>query len=238
MRPDPWASGPPWRDRQELPPFGPGEQLLGYGMTATGIAGGLVWATGQVAGLAFGHTWLHVDPGELASVLIHLREHLGDPQFAWPADAQAALPGPVGMYAAFTATTGAAATAAGQVLRLVGAGDRPRLGRSGRAVREKSSTWAHQGELRGLLVRHPQPGRLVLGRRGGVTGRLLAAEESHSVLVYGPPGSFKTAGLVIPAILEWDGPVVSTSVKPDVLRASLRERRAVGEVWVYDPLDR
>ena len=64
MRPDPWASGPPWRDRPELPPFGPGEQLLGYGMTATGIAGGLVWATGQVAGLAFGHTWLHVGVGE------------------------------------------------------------------------------------------------------------------------------------------------------------------------------
>jgi type IV secretion system protein VirD4 len=235
MRPDSWTS-PPWRDRPEPPPFSPGDQLLGYGVAAAGIAGGLVWATGQAAGLAFGHTWLHVDPAELAGVLVHLREHLGDPAAAWPADAQAGLPGPVGMYATFTATTAAAATAAGQVLRLVGADDRPRLGRPGRATREKSSTWARRRELRGLLVRHPVPGRLVLGRTSGLAGRLLAAEDCHSVLVYGPPGSHKTVGVVIPSILEWDGPVVSTSVKPDVLRATLRQRRALGEVWVYDPL--
>jgi type IV secretion system protein VirD4 len=40
----------------------------------------------------------------------------------------------------------------------------------------------------------------------------------------------------VPAILEWDGPLVSTSVKPDVLQATIRARRAKGEVWVYDPL--
>jgi type IV secretion system protein VirD4 len=140
------------------------------------------------------------------------------------------------MYATFTATTAAAGTAAGQVLRLIGTGDRPRLGRPGRATRERSSTWARRSELRGLLVRHPAPGRLVLGRTGGLTSRLLAAEDCHSVLVYGPPGSHKTVGVVIPAMLEWDGPVVSTSVKPDVLHATLAERRAMGQVWVYDPL--
>jgi type IV secretion system protein VirD4 len=235
VRREPWGPAS-WQDRPEPPPFSPGDQLLGYGVAAAGIAGGLVWATGQVAGLAFGHTWLHVDPAELAYVLVHLREHLGDPQLAWPADAQSALPGPVGMYATFTATAAAAGTAAGQVLRLVGTGDWPRLSRPGRATRERSSTWARRSELRGLLVRHPQPGRLVLGRTGGLTSRLLAAEDCHSVLVYGPPGSHKTVGVVIPAILEWDGPVVSTSVKPDVLHATLRERRAMGQVWVYDPL--
>jgi type IV secretion system protein VirD4 len=234
MRREPWGSSP--LDQPNPALFSPGDQLLGYGVAAAGVAGGLVWATGQVAGLAFGHTWLHVDPAELAGVLVHLREHLGDPQLAWPTDAQRALPGPVGMYATFTATTAAAGTAAGQVLRLVGAGDRPRLGRPARATREKSSTWARRSELRGLLVRHPAPGRLVLGRTGGLTGRLLAAEDCHSVLVYGPPGSHKTVGVVIPAMLEWDGPVVSTSVKPDVLHATLAERRAMGQVWVYDPL--
>jgi type IV secretion system protein VirD4 len=234
MRREPWGSSP--FDGPDPALFSPGDQLLAYGVTAAGIAGGLVWATGQVAGLAFGHTWLHIDPAELAGVLVHLREHLGDPQLAWPTDAQRALPGPVGMYASFTATTAAAGAAAGQVLRLVGTGDRPRLGRPGRATRERSSTWARRGELRGLLVRHPQPGRLVLGRTGGLIGRLLAAEDCHSVLVYGPPGSHKTVGVVIPAMLEWDGPVVSTSVKPDVLHATLQERRAMGQVWVYDPL--
>src|SRR4029453_6827226 len=100
MRRDP-LSGSPWPDRPEPPPFSPGDQLLGYGVAAAGIAGGLMWATGQMAGLAFGHTWLHVDPAELAGVLVGLREHLRDPQLAWPADAQQALPGPIGMYATF-----------------------------------------------------------------------------------------------------------------------------------------
>jgi len=156
MRREPWGSAS-WQDRPEPPPFSPGDQLLGYGVTAAGIAGGLVWATGQVAGLAFGHTWLHVDPAELAGVLVQVRQHLDDPQLAWPADAQRALPGPVGMYAAFTATTAAAGAAAGQVLRLVGAGDRPRLGRPGRATRERSSTWARRSELRGCWSATPSP---------------------------------------------------------------------------------
>jgi type IV secretion system protein VirD4 len=37
-------------------------------------------------------------------------------------------------------------------------------------------------------------------------------------------------------VLEWTGPVITTSIKPDVLRATLRRRLALGEVWVYDPL--
>src|SRR6266542_3242783 len=68
----------------------------------------------------------------------------------------------------------------------------------------------------------PRPGRITLGRRGGWWGRLLLAVEScHSVLCFGPAGSFKTAGLVIPAVLEWTGPVITTSIKPDVLGATL-----------------
>ncbi len=39
--------------------------------------------------------------------------------------------------------------------------------------------------------------------RDRLLGRLyLAVEQCHSVLAFGPPGSFKTRGLVIPAILE------------------------------------
>jgi type IV secretion system protein VirD4 len=56
------------------------------------------------------------------------------------------------------------------------------------------------------------------------------------VLVLGPPGSLKTTALVVPALLEWQGPAVATSIKADVLRATIHRRAAVGEVWVYDPL--
>ena len=116
-----------WPDLQQPPAVPdtpiPGDQLLRYGVGAAGVAGGLVWATGQVAGLAFGHTWL-VEPGRAGPGPGQLRQHLGDPQLAWPADAQQALPGPVGMYATFTATT-AGAGGPGGVLRVVGVGDRP-----------------------------------------------------------------------------------------------------------------
>ena len=77
---------------------------------------------------------------------------------------------------------------------------------------------------------------MILGRTGGAFGRLLAAEDCHSVLVFGPPGSFKTAGVVIPAILEWTGPVLATSVKPDVIKATRAHRERRGEVVVLDPL--
>jgi type IV secretion system protein VirD4 len=67
-------------------------------------------------------------------------------------------------------------------------------------------------------------------------GRLLAAEDCHSVLVFGPTGSYKTSALVIPAVLEWTGPLVTTSVKPDLLRATLAHRARMGQVLVVDPL--
>jgi type IV secretory pathway TraG/TraD family ATPase VirD4 len=46
----------------------------------------------------------------------------------------------------------------------------------------------------------------------------------------------KTTGLVIPSILEWDGPVLSASVKSDVIKATYGARRASdGHTWVFDP---
>jgi len=92
--------------------------------------------------------------------------------------------------------------------------------------------WARPADLRPLVVRHPTPGRLSLGIAGG---RLVAAEPGHSVLVVGPTQSHKTSGFAVPAILEWEGPVVAASVKADLARHTLEWRRRQGRVWVYDP---
>jgi type IV secretion system protein VirD4 len=217
----------------------PGDQLLAAGLGVGAAAGGLVWASGQLAGLVFGHTWLHLNPADLAGVLWSLPHHLGDPALAWPANAREALPGPVGMYGAFTATTAAAAGVAGGVMRLwqrAGLGNPTAPGARVKRPAAGSATWASPRELRPLRVRRPQPGRVILGRTGGLGGRLLAGEDCHSVLVFGPPDSFKTTGLVIPAILEWTGPVLATSVKPDVIKATRAHRERLGEVVVFDPL--
>jgi type IV secretion system protein VirD4 len=75
-------------------------------------------------------------------------------------------------------------------------------------------------------------GRLVLGWSGK---RLLAAEPRQSVIVFGPTQSRKTSGFAVPAILEWEGPVIATSVKADLVGDTIAHRRRLGEVACFDP---
>lgn len=70
---------------------------------------------------------------------------------------------------------------------------------------------------------------------GRARGRLLAAESRQSVVVIAPTQSLKTTGLAVPAILEWDGPVLAASVKSDLLRDTLTHRLTLGETFVFDP---
>ena len=57
----------------------------------------------------------------------------------------------------------------------------------------------------------------------------------HSLMIIGPPRSGKTTSLVIPNVLAANGPVVSTSTKPDVLDATVVARSAIGRTFVFDP---
>ena len=61
------------------------------------------------------------------------------------------------------------------------------------------------------------------------------AGVERSTLVLGPPRSGKTSSLVIPNILLSEGPVVSTSTKPDVMRATASSRCCDGWAFLYDP---
>jgi type IV secretory pathway TraG/TraD family ATPase VirD4 len=221
----------------DAPPFtSPGDQLLALSLGATGGVGALVWATGQLAGLAFGHTWLDMTPVHVAHVLWHLPRHWSDPALAWPADVRGPLPSAAGMYTSFAGLIGSISGGTAAVLRHLpgrAAGHRPG---HPRPAKHAGAVWAGNRELRLLTVREPQPGRVILGRTPGVLGRLLAAEDCHSVLVFGPTGSYKTSALVIPGVLEWSGPMLATSVKPDLLRATMAHRARLGQVLVVDPL--
>jgi type IV secretion system protein VirD4 len=214
-------------DPMLYPPHGDvWETLLGLVVGLALAASGLVWLAAQVAALVFGvHHPVHLGLSEMPEVLVQLAEHPGDPRLAFPPTVRAGLPGPVGAYAAVALTL---LVPIALVVVLV----RVRHGRS----RERGVGWATAWQLRALrLRRRSRMWRLVLGRRSR-WGRLVAAEACHSVIVFGPPDSMKTAGLVIPALLEWQGPAVATSIKPDVLRATIGHRASMGEVWVYDPL--
>jgi type IV secretion system protein VirD4 len=108
-----------------------------------------------------------------------------------------------------------------------------REGGAAKQRKAQGARWASKRDLRPLHVTGPQRGRLTLGRQGK---RLVAGEDRASVVVFGPSTiSLKTTGFAIPALLEWEGPVVATSVKSDLLLTTLARRRSLGKTMVFDP---
>ena len=191
-----------------------------------GVAGALVgaaWLWGGVAGALFGSGWPHTSAGQLLTVLVRLPTRLADPASAWPRADRALLPDAGGFYAAFAilatliAGLTTVATRRGLVAVLRG--------------RSPGARWASGGELRSLHGA-ARAGRLALGR---CRGRLLYAEQRHALVAFGPPQSGKSAGLAVPALLEWDGPAVASSIKTDLLACTEARRRALGRVYVFDP---
>ena len=227
-----------WRDRDRYPEHNYVPDTFWLLVAALLFAAcGLVWLIGQVAAILFGahHQHLPVRLVDMLGVLLRLPGTWDDPAQAWPPSSQPLLPGPVGMYAAAVLTfwiPAFALWAAGPAA--VPAGPPP-------AQAARRQVGQPGGSCAGCWSLGPRRGRIILGRRDRIRDRLLgrlylAVEQCHSVLAFGPPGSFKTHGLVIPAILEWQGNLVTTSIKPDVLRATCAHRASLGAVWVYDPL--
>lgn len=222
-------SGP--RQAPRFPPGSspPGEQplerlalRLGALVLALGL---LLWTTGEISGRIAGGRWPTVSARQMGSTLARLASHARDPRDAWPRDAARLLPGPAGFYG----------TLAGLAVPLLGGAAviaRHRAER--RRSSETSARWARPRDLKPLVVPRPTAGRLTLGTAGR---HLLAAEPRQSVIVIGPTQTGKTTGFAIPAILEWRGPVVATSVKADLLRDTLAARAAIpgASVHVYDP---
>jgi type IV secretion system protein VirD4 len=96
---------------------------------------------------------------------------------------------------------------------------------------DRGAKWARAADLR--MLRGSRSGaRLALGRRGS---RVLWAEQRHALVAFGPPQSGKSAGLAVPALLEWQGPAVASSIKTDLLGVTAAQRRRLGRVFVFDP---
>jgi type IV secretion system protein VirD4 len=191
-----------------------------------GVLVALVWTGGALAGLLAHQRPVLLNIAQAGGVLARLPRHLGDPAQAWPPGERLLLGSPVLVWSclgvALTVMSGLVATGVRLARRVI---------RSGHGE-EEGARWARRGDLARLRVRRAGAGRLVLGVH---EGRLLAGERCASVLVAGPSQVGKSTGLVIPALLEWQGPTVSTSVKSDVLAATYAARGEQGEVKVFDP---
>jgi type IV secretion system protein VirD4 len=194
-------------------------------------AGAGVWLWGELAGALFAGGAPAVRAGMVLGVIARLPARLGDPRSAWPPAARALLPGAAGMYAALGLLATGAGGTGGAMVRLWPAIGGRGAGGSGRG----GARWASARELHTLRGGwRSREGRLGLGRDGG---RMLYAEERHALVAFGPPQSGKSAGLAVPALLEWDGPAVASSIKTDLLAATATRRRALGPVWVFDPFE-
>jgi type IV secretion system protein VirD4 len=76
-------------------------------------------------------------------------------------------------------------------------------------------------------------GGAYLGQTGH--GDWVLADPQSAVMVLGPPRSGKTSCVMIPALLGSAGAAVSTSTKPDVMRATADVRSKIGRIWLFDP---
>src|SRR5215208_2186650 len=179
-----------WRDRDRNPEHNDVPDTFWLVVAALLFAAcGLVWLIGQVAAILFGaHEHLPVRLVDMLGVLLRLPGTWDNPAGAWPPSSQPLLPGPVGMYAAAVLTFWIPALLYGLLIRLLSP-------RARRRRRQRGARWASWWQLRRLLVVGPRRGRMILGRRDRLRDRLLsrlylAVEQCHSVLAFGPPGSF------------------------------------------------
>jgi type IV secretion system protein VirD4 len=217
---------------------GPLDQLLLMAIAILVGATFMLWLTGQVSGFVHSGHWPKVSLPEMGQVAVKVPRHPLDPAAAWPKGARRLLPGPVlfwGTFVLLLAIFAAAWVFLSAALRSA----RQRMGRSVVVKRAAPAAdqvgpagWARPQLFKDLYVRAPTPWRVTLGR---VNGRLVAAEPLQSVIALGPTQSQKTSGLTIPAVLEWDGPVLAACVKPDLIRSTIGRRWQKGEVFLYDP---
>jgi type IV secretion system protein VirD4 len=207
--------------------------LIGVAL-ALGVA---IWLWGGVAGLLFGTGWPRIGAGQTFGVVVRLPGRLADPAQAWPRPARGRLPGAAEVYATLGLL---AAGAAALWVAASRSGLAPAVALALRS-RPDGARWATPGELRPLFgsgpsansgVRPAGGGRLALGRSHG---RLLYTEQRHALVAFGPPQSGKSAGLAVPALLEWDGPAVASSIKTDLLACTIARRRELGDAFVFDP---
>lgn len=219
MRPPPGAASSPVRQ-------GP-DWWFPWIIGAFATVSTAVWAGGALAVRVTGGRTMPklVDAG---AALLQLPGTASEPALAWPEPVRSDLPGAGAYWACQLAVVTAAAVVGVVLWKAWERIDDP----PGPLGNRPDAGLAARRHLKRLIVRRPEPGRVTVGRSNG---RLLACEGQASLAVFGPSGCGKTVGFAIPALLEWKGPIIATSVKEDLVAATIAHRRRKGHVWVYDP---
>lgn len=215
-------------ERPQASPVGPLETTV---LVLAGVAllvSGLCVVSAYLASSLFDDGAFRAGLGDAGRALVALPGKLSDPRAAWSSEQASSLPGPV----PYWIVTGVVLTSAA-CLGAIGA----RLVQRSRRRKHAVGVEHHPGlaagrHLRRLVVHRPTGDRITLGRAGS---KLLAAEEQASLAVVGPSGYGKSSAFAVPNLLEWQGPVLCTSVKSDLAVATVGHRGTMGSAWVFDP---
>lgn len=214
--------------------------LAGLVFTAFMVAAGGNWLIGNLASLLARRRLLDVSLGQALVALRNMPDHWDDPRRAWSEPAASALPGPVLYWISAVVVIVVLLAVGVTVLLRVGRRHEP-VDQRRRVGVETQARLARTRDLRRLLTTRPQAGRFVLARWS--RRRSLATEaDVHrgrqgvrgAVGVFGPSQSGKTTGLIA-GVEAWTGPAIVSSVKTDLMRATLARRSDAGEVKVFDP---
>jgi type IV secretion system protein VirD4 len=205
-----------------------------------------VWAGAQLAALAIGNGSVPANFADATQAALRLPAVADRPGNAWPARVADELP----PWPVYWLATGAVLVAGASSALWLWTRFKPTPGpeRRRRLGVETESRLASTRDLAPLLVPGPVAGRLTLGtvnrrlvatedRRGAPARRRRARRrqgDRSAVAVIGPARCGKTAN-TISGILEWNGPAILSSVKSDLLGATLARREALGEVRIFDP---
>lgn len=195
-----------------------------------GIVVGLVllsfifYLTGEISGTIFKFNRPGTPVSQVFQVTGGVISHPANPAKGWPTDYQSKIPGPIPFYLTLMVLCFGLFFLIKYLHGLWAGVSKKDL---------NQAQWARAKDIKTLIVPHAGiRGRLVLGRSNG---KLIATEPRQSVIVMGPTQTGKTTGFAVPAILEWDGPVIAASVKNDLVKDTFKWRRTQGEVWLFDP---
>jgi type IV secretory pathway TraG/TraD family ATPase VirD4 len=212
--------------------------LAGIALVAAAAAALTAWVTAIAAG------WVHsgrVPPlgvGDALSAALKHEFWSTDPAAAYPPQVRRLLPGGWGFW-----STAALVFIFGTAMVL--AATREIFDRMQQTVTDRR--WYHVfrgrrpqvfGRYRNvkdsLVVDAASPERLIVGTIASPPV-LVAVQEHAQVCAIAVPHSGTTSGLIVPAVLDHAGAVVTTAADTDIVEATLQRRMDMGETFLWDP---
>jgi len=212
--------------------------LAGLAVAAMAIAAVMGWVCAVVAGWVHSGQFPRIAVSDAVKATLSEEFWSADPASAYPRDVARSLPGVWGFWST-------AAIIVTFVAALVVAAAREIAERMAQTVTDRRFYHVFRGRRPqafgryrtvkdALVVDAPQPERLIVGTIANPPA-LVAVRPHAQVCAIAAPHSGTTSGMIVPAVLEHAGPVVSTAAKSDVVHATLQRRAGMGEIFVWDP---